>query len=46
VVSADATKSRIAALRAAGARDYITKPLVIRDFLTKIDTILEGTRHD
>jgi DNA-binding response OmpR family regulator len=25
----------------AGARDYITKPLVIRDFLAKIDTILE-----
>ncbi len=42
VVSADATKGRIAALRKAGARDYITKPLVIRDFLTTIDTILEG----
>ncbi len=41
VVSADATKGRIAALRLAGARDYITKPLVIRDFLAKIDTILE-----
>jgi CheY-like chemotaxis protein len=40
VVSADATKNRIRDLLAAGARDYITKPLVIRDFLTAVDNAL------
>jgi protein-histidine pros-kinase len=40
VVSADATKNRIRDLLAAGARDYITKPLVIKDFLTAVDNAL------
>lgn len=40
VVSADATKNRIRDLLAAGARDYITKPLVIKDFLTSVDNAL------
>jgi len=40
VVSADATKNRIRDLMAAGARDYITKPLVIKDFLTSVDDAL------
>ena len=42
VVSADATKNRIRNLMAAGARDYITKPLVIKDFLTSVDNTLAG----
>lgn len=40
VVSADATKSRIRELLAAGAHDYITKPLVIKDFLETVDDAL------
>jgi CheY-like chemotaxis protein len=40
VVSADATDRRIAELRRTGARDYITKPLVIKHFLAAIDATL------
>jgi len=40
VVSADATNARIAELMAAGAHAYITKPLVIRDFLEAVDVAL------
>ena len=40
VVSADATKNRIRELLAAGAEDYITKPLVIKDFLAAVDAAL------
>jgi len=40
VVSADATKNRIRELMAAGAHDYITKPLVIKDFLASVDKAL------
>jgi CheY-like chemotaxis protein/anti-sigma regulatory factor (Ser/Thr protein kinase) len=40
VVSADATKNRIRELLAAGAQDYITKPLVIKDFLASVDMAL------
>ncbi|HJR89786.1 MAG TPA: PAS domain S-box protein [Aeromicrobium sp.] len=40
IVSADATKNRIRELLAAGAHDYITKPLVIKDFLASVDTAL------
>jgi protein-histidine pros-kinase len=42
VVSADATKNRIRELMAAGAEDYITKPLVIKDFLASVDSALAG----
>jgi len=40
VVSADATKSRIRELLASGAHGYITKPLVIKDFLESVDGAL------
>ena len=40
IVSADATKNRIRELLAAGAHDYITKPLVIKDFLASVDAAL------
>lgn len=40
VVSADATQTRIRELLAAGAHDYITKPLVIKDFLESVDNAL------
>ena len=40
IVSADATKNRIRELLAAGAHDYITKPLVIKDFLASVDSAL------
>lgn len=40
VVSADATKTRIAELLASGAHAYLTKPLVIRDFLQAVDNAL------
>jgi len=44
VVSADATKVRIRELLAAGAHDYITKPLVIKDFLASVDTVLAAKK--
>ena len=40
IVSADATKSRIRELLASGAHGYITKPLVIKDFLESVDDAL------
>jgi len=40
IVSADATKGRIRELLASGAHDYITKPLVIKDFLEAVDNAL------
>jgi len=43
VVSADATKRRISTLRRAGAWDYVTKPLVISEFLATIDATLEDS---
>jgi CheY-like chemotaxis protein len=42
VVSADATPAQIARLRAAGARDYLTKPLDIARFLATVDEALAG----
>jgi protein-histidine pros-kinase len=42
IVSADATKGRIRELLTSGAHDYITKPLVIRDFLETVDNTLAG----
>jgi PAS domain S-box-containing protein len=43
IVSADATKNRIRELLASGAHDYITKPLVIKDFLASVDGALATT---
>jgi CheY-like chemotaxis protein len=42
VVSADATERRIKDVMAAGAAAYITKPMVIADFLTSVDRALAG----
>jgi signal transduction histidine kinase/ActR/RegA family two-component response regulator len=40
ILSADATKSRINRLLAAGARDYLTKPLDVRRFLDVVEGVL------
>jgi PAS domain S-box-containing protein len=40
IISADATPSRIGKLRAAGARQYLTKPLNVRQFLETVESIL------
>jgi PAS domain S-box-containing protein len=42
VVSADATLRRIEDLLAAGAQDYVTKPLVIKDFLRRVDDVVSA----
>jgi CheY-like chemotaxis protein len=41
VVSADATARQVERLRAAGARDYLTKPLDVRRFLDIVDDLLK-----
>ncbi len=41
VISADATSRQIERLRAAGARDYLTKPLDVRLFLKIVDEVLQ-----
>jgi PAS domain S-box-containing protein len=41
VISADATTRQIERLRAAGARDYLTKPLDVDQFLTAVDASLD-----
>jgi PAS domain S-box-containing protein len=41
ILSADATPSEIARLRALGADDYLTKPLDIRNLLRVIDQLLQ-----
>jgi signal transduction histidine kinase/ActR/RegA family two-component response regulator len=47
VVSADATARQIERLRAAGARDYLTKPIHVQRFLAIVDEVLKkGTSHD
>jgi PAS domain S-box-containing protein len=43
VVSADATSSQIAACKAAGADDYLTKPFDIPAFFAVVDEFLAGT---
>ena len=40
ILSADASARQIERLRAAGARDYLTKPLDVRRFLAVIDEAL------
>ena len=42
VISADATTRRVDRLRAAGARDYLTKPLDVDEFLTAVDAALDA----
>ncbi len=42
MLSADATSGQGEKLRAAGARDYLTKPLEVRQFLHVINTILRA----
>ena len=44
MLSADATPTQIERLKAAGARDYLTKPLDVRQFQTTLDRIL-GDRN-
>ena len=39
MVSADATLAQIERLRAAGANDYLTKPIEVRKFLALIDAV-------
>jgi CheY-like chemotaxis protein len=41
VVSADATATQIERLLAAGARNYLTKPIDVAQFLSTVDEILE-----
>jgi CheY-like chemotaxis protein len=41
VISADATPSQIERLLASGARDYLTKPFKIQNFLAVVDQIIE-----
>jgi CheY-like chemotaxis protein len=40
VLSADATPHQIERLRAAGARDYLTKPIDVERFLAVLDRLL------
>jgi PAS domain S-box-containing protein len=42
IVSADATPGQIARLRAAGTRDYLTKPLDVKKFLALLDDALQS----
>ncbi len=44
MLSADATISQSARIMAMGARNYLTKPLDIRRFLSVVDEILVATR--
>jgi CheY-like chemotaxis protein len=40
VISADATRHQIERLRAAGAQNYLTKPLDVEEFLDAVDGLL------
>jgi len=40
IISADATRSRVRKLLAAGARDYLTKPLDVKRFLEVVEEML------
>jgi PAS domain S-box-containing protein len=46
VISADATHRQIKKLKAAGARDYLTKPLDIKKFINVLDQTLQGHAPD
>jgi signal transduction histidine kinase/response regulator RpfG family c-di-GMP phosphodiesterase len=43
ILSADATPSQIQRLKAAGARDYVTKPLDVRQFVLLLESTLRTT---
>jgi CheY-like chemotaxis protein len=43
MLSASAMPATIEQLRAAGARDYLTKPLDVKRFLQVVDEILAST---
>ncbi|MGH2651748.1 MAG: ATP-binding response regulator, partial [Actinomycetota bacterium] len=43
VISADAARRQIEALRTAGAREYLVKPLDVPVFLATVDMILDST---
>ena len=45
VLSADATASQVERLRAAGVRDYLTKPLDVKNFFRVLDETLAGSRE-
>jgi PAS domain S-box-containing protein len=45
VVSADATAGHIQRLLAAGARQYLTKPLDVSQFLEVVDELLQGAHR-
>ena len=40
IVSADATPDQIARLKAAGAREYVTKPIDVHNLLAKVDQLV------
>jgi PAS domain S-box-containing protein len=42
VISADATTRRVERLRSAGARDYLTKPFDVDQFLAAVDAALDA----
>jgi CheY-like chemotaxis protein len=44
VVSADATATQIERLLSAGARNYLTKPIDVAQFLATVDEVLEESR--
>ena len=46
VISADATQSQINKLLAAGAREYITKPVSVRTFLRMLERVLSDDPVD
>ena len=41
IISADATAAQIERLLAAGARNYLTKPIDVKQFLVVVDDILQ-----
>jgi CheY-like chemotaxis protein len=46
IISADATNKQRDRLLAAGARMYLTKPLVLKDFLAAVDSAMEERFQD
>ncbi len=42
VISADATQAQIETLLAAGAREFVTKPIDVKRFLQVVDDVLRG----
>jgi len=45
VISADATPGHINRLQAAGAREFLTKPLDVQRFFKLLDDILSNGNH-